>query len=149
MRKLESLDEITRKTLTGKEASSLGRLEKCEISHLIEAICRIATSGSAAHDRRRNEVARIVKTVDQLTEAMNQEGLMLKNAHQCTFICCLGTRGQLRKKGMWTLPLSSFTKLKMLATSHIHQLSLPGHQFGGWKSWQKCLVQQGDISFLK
>ena len=45
---------------------------------LIKAICRIAISGSAAHDRCRNEVIRTVKTLDQLTEALNHEGFELK-----------------------------------------------------------------------
>ena len=46
-RKLESMDEITRKRLMGKATSDLGRPEKCESSELIEAICRIAILGSA------------------------------------------------------------------------------------------------------
>ena len=64
----------------GKATSDLGRPEKCESSELIEAICRIAISGSAAHDRRRNEVIRTVKTLDQLTDALNREGFELKRS---------------------------------------------------------------------
>ena len=59
----------------GKATSDLGRPEKYEKTELIEAICRIAISGSVAHNRRRAEVIRSVKTLDQLTEALNREEL--------------------------------------------------------------------------
>ena len=98
-RKLESMDETTSKTLMGKATSDLGRLEKCNKLELIKAICRIAISGSANHDRRRNEVIRTVKTLDQLTKALNREGFELKRS-QCTFICCPKIIGQLKEKGM-------------------------------------------------
>ena len=79
-RKLESMDETTRKKLMGKATSDLGRPDKCDKSELIKAISRIAISGSAAHDRRRNEMIRTVKTLDQLTEALNREGFELKRS---------------------------------------------------------------------
>ena len=44
------------------------------------AISRIAISGSAAHERRRSEIIRTVKTLDQLTEALNREGYSLKRS---------------------------------------------------------------------
>ena len=40
-RKLESMDETTRKKLMGKATSDLGRPEKCDKLELIKAICRI------------------------------------------------------------------------------------------------------------
>ena len=51
-RKLESMDKTTHKKLMGKATSDLGRLKKCDQSESIKAICPIAISGSAAHDRR-------------------------------------------------------------------------------------------------
>ena len=48
-RKLDSLDEGTRKKVTGKGTSEPGRPQKFENAELIEAICRIAIPGSAAH----------------------------------------------------------------------------------------------------
>ena len=45
---------------------------------LIAAISRIAISGSVAHERRWSEIIRTVKTLDQLTEALNKEGYSLK-----------------------------------------------------------------------
>ena len=65
------MDETARKMLMGKATSVLCRLEKCNKSELIKAICQIAISVSAAHDRRCNEVIRTVKTLDQLTEALS------------------------------------------------------------------------------
>ena len=97
-RKLKSMDETTRKKLMGKATSDLGRPEKCDKSELIKAICRIAISSSAAHDRRRNEVIRIVKALDQLTEALNREGFELKRS-SVSFICCPEIIGQLKEKG--------------------------------------------------
>ena len=64
----------------GKATSDLGQLETCDKSELIKAICQIAISGSAAHNRRHNEVIRIVKTLDQLTDALNREGFELKRS---------------------------------------------------------------------
>ena len=71
---------MTRKKLMGKVTSDLGRPEKCDKSELIKAICRIAISRSADHDRRRNDLIRTVKTLDQLTEALNCEGFELKHS---------------------------------------------------------------------
>ena len=78
-RKLDALDEITRKRVTGKETPGPGRPQKVDIAELIEAICRIAIPGSAAHKKKRNEVIRTVKAIDQLTEAaFNCQGYDLK-----------------------------------------------------------------------
>ena len=55
---------MTRKKLMGKVTSDLRRLEKCDKSELIKAICGIAISGSATHDRHCIEVIRAVKTLD-------------------------------------------------------------------------------------
>ena len=79
-RKLESMDETTRKKMMGKATSNLGRLEKCDKLELIKAVCRIAISGSAAHGQRRNEAIRTVKTLDHLTEALNRKGFELKRS---------------------------------------------------------------------
>ena len=70
-RKLDPLDQITRQKITGKGTSEPGRPQKVDIADLIEAICQIAIPGSAAHEIRRNELIRTVKTLDQLTESLN------------------------------------------------------------------------------
>ena len=74
------MDETTPKKLIGNATSDFGRPEKSNKSELINAICQIAISGSAAHDRRRNKVIRTVKTLDQLTKALNSEGFELKRS---------------------------------------------------------------------
>ena len=71
---LESTDETTRRKLLGKATCDLDQPKKYDKSELIKAICRIAISSSAAHDRRHNEVIRTFETLDQLTEALNREG---------------------------------------------------------------------------
>ena len=79
-RRLDDLDEETRKLVTGKKACTPGRPLKEDQSGLIAAICRIAISGSAAHERRRNEVIRTVKTLDQLVVALRAEGYELSRS---------------------------------------------------------------------
>ena len=74
-RKLDALDEATRRKVTGKETATPGRPQQYENTELIEAICRIAIPGSAAHERRRNEVIRTVKAL-----ALNHEGYDLKRS---------------------------------------------------------------------
>ena len=78
--KKDALDEITRKKVTGKGTPELDRPQKVDSAELTEAIYRIAIPGSAAHERRRNEVIRTVKALDQLTEALNYEGYDLKRS---------------------------------------------------------------------
>ena len=77
-RKLENIDETICKKLMGKATSGLDWPEECDKPELIKAISRIALSGSAVLERRRNEVIQTVKTLDQLTEALNREGFELK-----------------------------------------------------------------------
>ena len=79
-RKLDTLDEETRKKVTGKRTSEPGRPQKYDNAELIVAVCRIAIPGSAAHERRRNEVIRTVESLNQLTEALNYEGYDLKRS---------------------------------------------------------------------
>ena len=77
-RKFEALDENTRKKIFGKANLTPGAPKKVENEELIQAIARIAIHGSAAHDNRRNEVIRTVKTLDQLTEALQKESEFMK-----------------------------------------------------------------------
>ena len=79
-RKLDALDEETRKMVTGKGTSEPGCPQKYDNAELIEVICRIAIPGSAAHERRRGEVIRTVKSLDQLTEALNHKAYNLKRS---------------------------------------------------------------------
>ena len=48
-RKLDALDEETGKKVTGKGTSEPGRPQKYDNAELVDAICRIAIPGSAAH----------------------------------------------------------------------------------------------------
>ena len=114
-RKLESMDEATHKKLMGKTKPDLGQQEKCDESELIKEICRIAISGSAG------------KTLDQLTKALNHEGFELKRS-SVYFHLLPKTLEQLKEKGMWQLPLLSFTNLKIQSVLRIHQQSFLVHQ---------------------
>ena len=53
-RKLDALDENTRKMITGKSAAAPGAPKRTDDTALIETISRMAISGSAADDRRRD-----------------------------------------------------------------------------------------------
>ena len=74
-------DNLKRKLNSfGKTVISPGAPQKVNHVELIAAIARIAIWGSAAHDRRRNEVIRSVKTLDQLTEALQNDGYNLQRS---------------------------------------------------------------------
>ena len=75
-RKIDGLDENTRKLVTGKSTATPGAPTKVDNSALIETICRIAISGSAADDRRRSEV----KSLDDLTTSLRSEGFELSRS---------------------------------------------------------------------
>ena len=80
-KKLSSLDDDTREFLTGKKDFTAGRPPSNDENLLIDAISRIAMHGSAAHEKRRSEVIRTIKTLDQLTTALRTEGFN-NNVHQ-------------------------------------------------------------------
>ena len=76
--KLAKLDDDTRKKLTGSSTVlEPGRHPTIDNDSLIETIVRIAIGGSAADERRRTEVIRTVKTLDQLTVELQKEGYQL------------------------------------------------------------------------
>ena len=79
-RKIDGLDENTRKLVTGKRTAMPGAPTKVHNSALIETICRIAISGSAADDRLRSEVIRTVKSLDDLTTSLRSEGFELSRS---------------------------------------------------------------------
>ena len=75
-----SLDENNRKMIVGKTEITPGAPMKVDNPELIDAIARIARTRSAAHERRRSEVIRTVKTLDQLTAALCSEGFDLQRS---------------------------------------------------------------------
>ena len=117
-RKLESKDETTRKKLMGKTKSDLGRPEKCDKSELIKATCRIGSSGSATHQRRRNEVIKIVKTLDQLTEALNREGFELKRSSVYLHLLPRNHRTTEGKRHVATAPIKLYKSQNSKHASH-------------------------------
>ena len=112
------MDETTRKKLMIKATSDLGRPEKCDKSELIKAICRIAISGSAAHDRRRNEVVRAVKTLDQLREALNREGFELKRSSVYLHLLSRNHRSIEGKRHLTTAPVKLYKSQNSKHASH-------------------------------
>ena len=76
-RKLIEIEKQTREKLSKQSQEEERETHNKE---LIAAISQIAISGSAAHERSRSEIIRKVKTLDQLTEALNREGYSLKRS---------------------------------------------------------------------
>ncbi|XP_041371065.1 uncharacterized protein LOC121384651 [Gigantopelta aegis] len=77
-RKLEDLDDETRKHLRG---TTIGRPPIVEDENLLhKVIVDIAIGGSAADDRRRSEVIRTVKTLDDLTASLKKQGIHLSRS---------------------------------------------------------------------
>ena len=118
-RKLDSLDEATRKKVTGKGVPTPGRPQKYDNSELIEAICRIAIPGSAAHERRRNEVIRTVKSLDQLTEALHQEGYDLKRSSVYLHLLPKNSRTIEGTRHAYTAPVKLFKAQNSKHASHV------------------------------
>ena len=118
-RKLDSLDEVTRKKVTGKGIPTPGRPQKYDNSELIEAICRIAIPGSAAHERRRNEVIRTVKSLDQLTEALHQEDYDLKRSSVYLHLLPKNSRTIEGKRHVYTAPVKLFKAQNSKHASHV------------------------------
>ena len=112
------MDETTLKKLMSKATSDLGRPEKCDKSELIKVICRIAISGSAAHDRQRNEVIRAVKTLDQLTEALNREGFELKRSSVYLHLLSRNHRSIEGKRHVTTAPVKLYKSQNSKHASH-------------------------------
>ena len=118
-RKLDSLDEVKMKKVTGKGVPTPGRPQKYDNSELIEAMCRIAIPGSAAHDRRRNEVIRTVKSLDQLTEALHQEGYDLKRSSVYLHLLPKNSRTIEGKRHVYPAPVKLFKAQNSKHASHV------------------------------
>ena len=90
---------------------------------MIKAISRIALLGSAAHERRRNEVIRTVKTLDQLTEALNREGFELKRFSVYLHLLPKNHRTIEGKRHISTVPV------KLYKAQNSHHASDPSKKF--------------------
>ena len=75
--KLKSLKHESSQ-MSSSTDNSISQQSKSDNELLCEAITLIALSGSAAHERRRSDIVRSVKTLDQLTIALQKEGFDLK-----------------------------------------------------------------------
>ena len=118
------MDETRRKKLMCKATSDLGRPEKCDISELIKAICRITISGSAAHDRRYNEVIRTVKTLAHLREALNCKGFELKRSSVYLHLLSRNHRTIKGKRHMTTAPAKFYKSQNSCSSSCIWNIRL-------------------------
>lgn len=75
------LDESTQKKLKLKSSAERGRPRIVEDTDaLMKTICDIAIGGSGADERRRSEVIRSLKTLDDLTEALRDRGYNLSRS---------------------------------------------------------------------
>ena len=77
-RKLDNLDDDTRKKLKGTPDDHPTTTDGEDI--LLKTIVDIAIGGSAADERRRSEVIRTVRTLDDLTAALKKQGFHLSRS---------------------------------------------------------------------
>ena len=82
-----------------------GKLPQYDVEELIATIVRIAISGSAAHERRRNEVARSVKTLDDLTDALQEDGFNLSRSGVYLHLLPRYARSKEGKRHVTTAPV--------------------------------------------
>ena len=75
-----SLGENSRKMITGRMQIRPRPPTKVDNMELISAFAKIVITGFAAHELRRSEVIRTVKTLDQLTAALRSEGFDLRRS---------------------------------------------------------------------
>ena len=117
--KLDALDEITRKKATGKGTPGPGCSQKVDSTELIEATCWIKILGSFGHEGRCNEV--IVKTLDQLIEALNYEGYNLKCS---TVYLDLLPRNSRTLEGKWHVHTAPVKHCKSQNSKHSSHISI-------------------------
>ena len=92
---------------------------KVDNPELIDAIARIAITGSAAHERRRSEVIRTVKTLDQLTAALRSEGFDLQRSLGYLRLIPRNVRTIEGKKHVRTAPVKLLRSQNSKHNSHI------------------------------
>lgn len=81
-RKLNALFEQNpglRATLNVRSNPGRPRIEEDQ-SSLLDTIINIAMHGSASHERRQSEVYRSIKTLDQLTDQLKQDGFVISRS---------------------------------------------------------------------
>ena len=118
-RKLDALDEATRRKVTGRETATPGHPQKYDNAELIEAICRIAIPGSAAHERRRNEVIRTVKTLDQLAASLNDEGYDLNRSSVYLYLLPRNSKTIEGKRHVHTAPVKLIKSQNSSHATHV------------------------------
>ena len=85
---MDEIDPILRKKLRGKDDGTRGRPRKPSNSNssaqteeeLLKTIAEIACTGSAADERRRSEMIRTIKTLDELTDELHKRGFELSRS---------------------------------------------------------------------
>ena len=85
---MDEIDPILRKKLRGKDDGTGGRPRKPSNSNssaqteeeLLKTIAEIACTGSAADERRRSEMIRTIKTLDELTDKLHKRGFELSRS---------------------------------------------------------------------
>lgn len=107
-RKLDDLDDETKEKL--KKASVLpkekpGRPSKTDDAPLIDAITEIALGGSAADDRRRSELIRTVRTLDDLTHELQKRGFNMSRSSVYLRLQPRSARTQEGKRHVTTAPV--------------------------------------------
>ena len=80
-RKIDELDEASKKKLKTNTPSAKGRPLKITDEDLLrKTIIEIAIGGSAVDEKRRSEMIRTVKTLDDLTAALQRQGIQLSRS---------------------------------------------------------------------
>ena len=113
------MDEETRQKVIGKGTSEPGLPQIYDNAELIEAICQTAIPDSAAHERRRNEVIRTVKLLDQLTERLNQEGYDLKRPTIYLHLLPKNSRTIEGKRYIHTAPVKLYESQNSKCSAHV------------------------------
>ena len=86
---------------------------------MIEAIRQSAIPGSAAHERRCNKVIETVKSLDQLTEALNHKGYTLQCSSVYLFLFPKNSRTIEGRRHIHTSPVKRFKSPHSTHAAHV------------------------------
>ena len=95
-----------------------GRPKKIDNDERLAAIARIAISGSAADNRRRSDVIRTVKTLDELTAALRAEGFDYSRSAVYTHLIPRNVRSVEGKRHVTTAPVKLLRSQNSQHKSH-------------------------------
>ena len=113
--------------------TKVGQPSKYDEDLLISVISKIAISGSAAHEKRRNEVIRTVKSLDDLKVALQSEGFNLSRSGIYLHLLPRNSRSREGKRHVKAAPVKLIRAQNDSHAKH-EAAKMLGRPFALWRS---------------